>query len=95
MWSRFGDRCYFCADPCVEDQRVTAPLLPALDAATALSGSSSSSPKGAVVEVRRVYHPECLHCVATGEPLGGGGGDDDAPEVFLGDDDGLPYTADA
>jgi len=83
------------------------------DPGTHGDSKSTSSPGGNsndMMEVRRVYHPECLHCVASGQPLGGSAvamgaagveeSDDrhsrgDAPEVFFGDDDGLPYSEDA
>jgi len=97
MLFRFGDRCYFCEEPCVEDQRVTTPLVP-VDSDDNDSNSGNGSSGSDVVEVRRVYHPECLHCVASGHPLGGsiaGESSDDVPEVFFGDDDGLPYSEDA
>ena len=133
-FERFGDRCYFCEEPCVEDQRVTSPLLTGADAVAELKAravatvaaatnaagdSKGASAEGAppsedasqdgelamesadeVVECRRVYHPGCLFCVATGKSLGGGGQEGEGEggeeeEVFLGDDDGLPYCADA
>lgn len=87
FFTLFAEKCFFCSEPAVLDLRVTTALLAPqnLLEGDVVDTSSEANSEETTIEVRRVYHPECLHCVASGSIL-------DGNEVFLGDDCGLPYS---
>jgi hypothetical protein len=85
FFSLFAEKCFFCNEPAVWDLRVTTAILAPKDLMEGDEAKTTNDDDTATIEVRRVYHPECLHCVGSGVSL-------DGNEVFLGDDDGLPYS---